>query len=258
MPQFRNLVETHWSSWLPSPSRCLAWSWASSSPAIPSLHGLHGHDQPLRHRGPECHHPHRLHQGEAAEGVPLVEAATLAGERRLRPIFLTTMAAAVGVTPMILSGSKLWSPLASVAGGGLIFSMFFTLLVVPSIYVLVFRSKQQSTAGSACLRSSPLFILPWSWPPRSVRGRRNPSASTLESAVTSALDHSAGVRIARAKVEEASGKKQTARADYLPQLSDRCHLVEAQRSAFHDPSRRLLGNVPGLGPSRPRTPTWPG
>ena len=36
------------------------------------------------------------------------------GERRLRPIFLTTMAAAVGVTPMILSRSSMWSPLASV------------------------------------------------------------------------------------------------------------------------------------------------
>ena len=36
-------------------------------------------------------------------GVPLEEATLEAGERRLRPIFLTTMAAAVGVTPMIIS-----------------------------------------------------------------------------------------------------------------------------------------------------------
>jgi multidrug efflux pump subunit AcrB len=45
------------------------------------------------------------------EGVAIEEAAIEAGERRLRPIFLTTMAAAVGVTPMILSGSSMWSPL---------------------------------------------------------------------------------------------------------------------------------------------------
>ena len=38
------------------------------------------------------------------EGIPIEKAAIEAGERRLRPIFLTTMAAAVGVTPMILSG----------------------------------------------------------------------------------------------------------------------------------------------------------
>jgi multidrug efflux pump subunit AcrB len=86
----------------------------------------------------------RLKHGES-----LVEAATQAGERRLRPIFLTTMAAAVGVTPMILSGSKLWSPLASVLAVGLVFSMFFTLLVVPVIYVLVFRRREGAAAGKA-------------------------------------------------------------------------------------------------------------
>ncbi len=70
------------------------------------------------------------------DGVDLVEAATEAGERRMRPIFLTSMAAAVGVTPMILSGSSLWSPLASVIAVGLICSMFFTLVVVPVLFVL--------------------------------------------------------------------------------------------------------------------------
>ena len=57
------------------------------------------------------------------EGHPLEQAATEAGERRLRPIFLTTMAAAAGVTPMILSQSSLWSPLASVLAVGLTWSM---------------------------------------------------------------------------------------------------------------------------------------
>jgi multidrug efflux pump subunit AcrB len=42
------------------------------------------------------------------EGNTLEDAARQAGERRLRPIFLTTMAAAVGVTPMFRSGAKLW------------------------------------------------------------------------------------------------------------------------------------------------------
>src|SRR3989454_7984302 len=70
-------------------------------------------------------------------GSTLEEAALEAGERRLRPIFLTTMAAAVGVTPMILSHSSLWSPLASVLASGLVFSMFFVLLVVPIVFVIV-------------------------------------------------------------------------------------------------------------------------
>ncbi|MCU0247341.1 MAG: efflux RND transporter permease subunit [Bryobacter sp.] len=72
-----------------------------------------------------------------AAGETLERAALEAGERRLRPIFLTTMAAAVGVTPMIVSRSLLWSPLASVIAVGLICSMFFTLIVVPVLYVMV-------------------------------------------------------------------------------------------------------------------------
>jgi hypothetical protein len=37
---------------------------------------------------------------------------------------------------MILSGSGLWSPLASVIAVGLLCSMVFTLLIVPVLYVL--------------------------------------------------------------------------------------------------------------------------
>jgi multidrug efflux pump subunit AcrB len=74
-------------------------------------------------------------------GSELETAALEAGRRRLRPIFLTTMAAAVGVLPMILSGSPLWSPMASVISVGLLCSMVFTLLVVPVLYVLVERRR---------------------------------------------------------------------------------------------------------------------
>ncbi|MEE2897065.1 MAG: efflux RND transporter permease subunit [Gemmatimonadota bacterium] len=72
-----------------------------------------------------------------AKGGALEESALEAGRRRLRPIFLTTMSAAAGLTPMILSGSGLWAPLASVIAFGLIFSMVFTLVVVPVLYVMV-------------------------------------------------------------------------------------------------------------------------
>ncbi len=182
------------------------------------------------------------------EGVPLVEAATLEGERRLRPIFLTTMAAAVGVTPMILSGSKLWSPLASVLAVGLIFSMFFTLLVVPVIYVLVFRSKQQPSTGSSMASIIPLAILALVLANPLSAGAPEAKHLTLESAVASALDHSAGIRIARAKVEEASGKKQTARADYLPQLSTDATWLKRNDQPFMTIPAGSLGTVPGLGP----------
>lgn len=182
------------------------------------------------------------------EGVPLVEAATLAGERRLRPIFLTTMAAAVGVTPMILSGSKLWSPLASVLAVGLIFSMFFTLLVVPVIYVLVFQPKENPSTGSGATSIIPMVILALALVSPLNAGTTEPRRLTLETAVASALDHSAAIRIARAKVEEASGKKRTARADYFPQLSMDATWLKRNDQPFMTIPTGSLGTVPGLGP----------
>jgi multidrug efflux pump subunit AcrB len=82
-----------------------------------------------------------------AEGGKLEEAALEAGRRRLRPIFLTTMSAAAGLTPMILSGSALWAPMASVIAVGIVFSMVFTLVVVPVLYVLVSPNTEPSPAA---------------------------------------------------------------------------------------------------------------
>jgi hypothetical protein len=58
------------------------------------------------------------------------------------------MAAAVGVTPMILSGSSLWSPRASVLASGLVFSMFFVLLVVPILFVIVEKRSDRERGPS--------------------------------------------------------------------------------------------------------------
>jgi len=71
------------------------------------------------------------------EGLDAAQAAVNAGLRRIRPIFLTSMAAAVGVLPMIVSGSPLWAPLASVFSVGIVWSMVMTLLVIPTVYALV-------------------------------------------------------------------------------------------------------------------------
>jgi multidrug efflux pump subunit AcrB len=57
----------------------------------------------------------------------------------MRPIFLTSAAAAVGVIPMIMGGSPLWGPLGSVLCFGLIFAMILSLLVLPVLYYLFHR-----------------------------------------------------------------------------------------------------------------------
>lgn len=68
-------------------------------------------------------------------GMDIRTAAIESGRRRLRPIFLTAMAAAIGVLPMILSGSPMWSPLASVIAVGVVWSMIMALLTVPVLYI---------------------------------------------------------------------------------------------------------------------------
>jgi multidrug efflux pump subunit AcrB len=72
-------------------------------------------------------------------------AAIQAGTRRLRPIFLTSMAAAVGVLPMIIARSPLWAPLASVFAVGIVWSMVMTLLVVPAVYGLAMNTPDAPT-----------------------------------------------------------------------------------------------------------------
>jgi multidrug efflux pump subunit AcrB len=68
------------------------------------------------------------------EGYTYKEAAIASGKRRMRPIFLTSMAAAIGVVPMIISKSPLWGPLGTVICFGLIFGMILTLFVLPVMY----------------------------------------------------------------------------------------------------------------------------
>ncbi len=77
-----------------------------------------------------------IHELVRDHAMDLTEATIESGKRRLRPIFLTAMAAAIGVLPMILSGSPMWSPLASVISFGVVWSMFIALLAVPAMYLL--------------------------------------------------------------------------------------------------------------------------
>jgi multidrug efflux pump subunit AcrB len=76
-------------------------------------------------------------------GMSIRDAALNAAQRRMRPIFLTSSAAAIGVVPMIVGGSPLWAPLGSVLAVGLMFSMVITLLVVPVLYYLMLTSKRE-------------------------------------------------------------------------------------------------------------------
>jgi len=93
------------------------------------------------------------------ESQSLRSVAIDAGKRRMRPVFLTAMAAAMGVVPMIISGSPLWAPLGSVLAVGLVFGMVLTLLVMPVLYWLMLRpgkaSKKRSLPKKAARAAAP-------------------------------------------------------------------------------------------------------
>ena len=180
-------------------------------------------------------------QERVRAGVDLEQAALEAGERRLRPIFLTTMAAAVGVTPMILSGSNLWSPLASTIAVGLIVSMFFTLLTVPVLYVLAAgRTARRSGPALAGILAALLVFAP--------AARAGERRITLDEAVALATQGNSVVKLASLKVQEAEAKSAQARSNYFPQVSNESslyNLMEKQRLAI---PQGALGEIPQLGP----------
>jgi multidrug efflux pump subunit AcrB len=84
-------------------------------------------------------------------GHSLEEAAISAGKRRMRPIFLTSTAAAVGVIPMIASRSSLWGPLGTVVCFGLLFALVLSLLVLPVLYYYFHRKDFDKVEESETL-----------------------------------------------------------------------------------------------------------
>jgi HAE1 family hydrophobic/amphiphilic exporter-1/multidrug efflux pump len=74
------------------------------------------------------------------EGLAKKEAVLVAASQRLRPILMTSLATALGALPIALSlGAAATSrmPLGIVVVGGIFFSLFLTLFVVPAVYIFV-------------------------------------------------------------------------------------------------------------------------
>lgn len=65
------------------------------------------------------------------------QAIQQSAKRRMRPIFLTSAAASMGVVPMMLGGSSLWAPMGNVIFYGTLITMVLILTVLPVAYWLV-------------------------------------------------------------------------------------------------------------------------
>ncbi|MFH0881527.1 MAG: efflux RND transporter permease subunit [bacterium] len=80
-----------------------------------------------------------INRGRREDNMPRLEAIIQAGQRRLRPILMTTLTTMAGMMFIALglgTGGETLVPLSAVVIGGLASSTLLTLLVVPAIYTL--------------------------------------------------------------------------------------------------------------------------
>lgn len=80
-------------------------------------------------------------QIEQNQGLQAYDAIRAAGQKRLRPILLTTMTTVVGMIPLWMGGGVMWEPMAVAIIFGLMGATVLTLGVVPVLYAIMFRVK---------------------------------------------------------------------------------------------------------------------
>ena len=111
-----------------------------------------------------------------ARGMDLVSAAAEAGVTRLRPVLLTASTTVVGLVPMATGlsydfhtftwatkseSTEFWRNMAVVVMFGLTFATILTLVVVPSLYVMLTRASLRLralfgfTSDTGALASAP-------------------------------------------------------------------------------------------------------
>lgn len=77
-----------------------------------------------------------------AQGVEMIEALVQAGHRRLRPVLMTSLAAALGMLPLAKgagTGAQMLQPLGIAVIGALVISVALSLIATPVAYYLMFQ-----------------------------------------------------------------------------------------------------------------------
>ena len=82
------------------------------------------------------------------KGWDIKEASIEAGKRRMRPIFLTSSATALGVLPMIIAGDALWMPMGVVICFGTMLSIVLITLIMPVSYWQLFKNSKQEVSAN--------------------------------------------------------------------------------------------------------------
>jgi multidrug efflux pump len=92
---------------------------------------------------------------DIAAGHSRYRAVIDATVRRARPVVLTALAAVLGMIP--LAQSIFWGPMAITIMGGLFVATVLTLLVVPALYALWFRVRQDEPGLGEIGEAAPVF-----------------------------------------------------------------------------------------------------
>ncbi len=74
---------------------------------------------------------------ERAAGLPVREAAVQAATNRLRPLMLTALSTILGLLP--IAPTLFWGPMAFAIMGGLLVATLLTLVLLPVLYVTIYR-----------------------------------------------------------------------------------------------------------------------
>ena len=84
-------------------------------------------------------------------GLEVREALIEAGVNRLRPVALTTITTCGGLMPLLLNlsgGAEFWQPLTGAIVFGLAFATVLTLIVVPVLYAIFFRIRDDEVRSA--------------------------------------------------------------------------------------------------------------
>ncbi len=84
-----------------------------------------------------------------AQDMDLIEALVQAGHRRLRPVLMTSLAAALGMLPLAYgagAGAQMLQPLGITVIGALCFSVLLSLIATPVVYYLLIRLHERYIA----------------------------------------------------------------------------------------------------------------
>lgn len=87
-----------------------------------------------------------IRQVQSETSLSLEKAIIEGASVRLRPVLMTALVAITGLVPKLFSdgtGAEIQRPLATVVFGGLISATVLTLFVIPSMYKLINRGKEQ-------------------------------------------------------------------------------------------------------------------